>query len=127
TIVLQNRASVRARLTRRADAGRTDPLSRLLAFVGRVWHVVAIVYLLAVFVAWLTDPDTALPFLLSATWKSVVAILLGLLLATFIIRAASGGMRLPDDVKERLPLLESRLNAFVPAVLRVVRFVVSTA
>src|SRR5690606_3872127 len=107
--------------------GRTDPLSRLLAFIGRIWHIAAIVYLLAVFVAWLTDPDTALPFLLSATWKSVLAILLGLALATFITRVASGGMHLPDDVKERLPLLESRLNAFVPAVLRVVRLVVSIA
>lgn len=127
TVVLQNRETVRARMMRRAAEGRTDPLSRLLAFIGRIWHIAAIVYLLAVFVAWLTDPDTALPFLLSATWKSVLAILLGLALATFITRVASGGMHLPDDVKERLPLLESRLNAFVPAVLRVVRLVVSIA
>src|SRR5690606_31197114 len=127
TIVLQNRETVRARMMRRAASGRTDPLSRLLAVAARDWHVGAIAYFLAVFAPWLADPNTALPFLLSATWKSIVAILLGVLLTTFITRAASGGMRLPDDVKARLPLLEARLNAFVPAVLRVVRFVVSLA
>src|SRR5690606_22701066 len=64
---------------------------------------------------------------LSATWKSVVAIVLGTLVAGFISRVTSAGMHLPDDVKTRLPLLEARLNAFVPSVLRVVRFVVGIA
>ena len=36
-------------------------------------------------------------------------------------------MRLSDDMKARLPLLEARLNAFVPTVLRVVRVVVGIA
>src|SRR5690606_7297109 len=58
---------------------------------------------------------------------SCVPLLLGWLIRPVITRAASGGTRLPDDVKARLPLLEARLNAFVPAVLRVVRFVVSLA
>lgn len=127
TIVLQNRESVRARMMQRAASGRMDPFSRLLAIVARVWHIGAIAYFVAVFALWLADPKTALPFLLSATWKSIVAVLLGMLLTTFITRVASGGMHLPDDVKARLPLLEGRLNAFVPAVLRVVRFVVSIA
>lgn len=126
-IVLQNRESVRARLKQRAAAGRTDALSRLLATVARVWHIAAIVYLVALFALWLADPKNALPFVLTATWKSIVAVLIGVLLSTFIGRMASGGMRLPDDVKARLPLLEARLNAFVPGVLRVVRMVVGVA
>jgi len=127
TVILQNRDGVRAQLMRRSAAGRTDPLSRLLAMLGRMWHSVAIVYLVSIFVLWLLHPDTALPFVLSATWKSVVAIVLGTLVAGFISRVTSAGMHLPDDVKTRLPLLEARLNAFVPSVLRVVRFVVGIA
>jgi len=126
-VILQNRDSIRAQLTRRAASGRGDPLSRVLATVGRIWHIVAIVYLVAIFGLWLLHPDTALPFVLSATWKSVVAILLGAIVAGFIGRIISGGMRLPEDVKARLPLLEARLNAFVPSVLRVVRLVVGIA
>ena len=126
-VILQNRDTVRDQLGRRAAAGRGDPLSRLLAAVGRIWHIVAIGYLVAIFGLWLLHPDTALPFVLSATWRSVVAVLLGTIVAGFIGRMASGGMHLPEDVKARLPLLEARLNAFVPNVLRVVRFVVGVA
>ncbi len=126
-VVLQNRDEARALLMRRQDAGRGDPLAWLLASIARVWHIAAIAYLVGIFGLWLLHPDTALPFVLSATWKSVVAIVLGTLIGGFIGRMASGGMHLSDDMKARLPLLEARLNAFVPTVLRVVRFVVGIA
>lgn len=126
-VVLQNRETVRMQLARRAAAGRSDPLSRLLASVGRVWHLAVIGYLVVVFSLWLSSGETALPFVLAATGNSIVAIVLGAIVTTFISRMASGGMRLPADVRARLPLLESRLNAFVPAVLRVVRAIVSIA
>jgi moderate conductance mechanosensitive channel len=126
-IVLQNRDRVRARLMQRAANSRTDAFGRTLATVARMWHVVAIGYLIVVYGLWLADPGTALPFVLKATLQTAVAIIVGLLVSTFIYRLASGGMRLPADVKERLPLLEARLNAFVPNVLRVVRFIVTAA
>jgi moderate conductance mechanosensitive channel len=124
-IILQNRDAVRARLTRRAADGRSGALARSLAAFARIWHIVAIGYLIVVFVLWLTNPETALPFVLAATGQSAVAIAVGVLLTTIIARFASGGMHLPADIKERLPLLERRLNAFVPNVLRVVRVVVT--
>ncbi|MPZ59434.1 MAG: mechanosensitive ion channel [Rhizobiales bacterium] len=123
-IVLQNRDAVRAHLTRRALVGRTDTLSRSLAAIAGIWHIIAIAYLTLVFVLWIVDHEAALPFVLAATIQSLIAITLGLLLIAFITRLASGGMQLPADVRERLPLLERRLNAFVPNVLRVVRAVV---
>src|SRR5690606_41125195 len=115
---------VRALLMRRGDSGRRDPLARLLASVARVWHIAVIAYLVAIFGLWLLHPDTALPFVLSATWKSIVAILLGAIVGGFIGRMASGGMRLPEDVKARLPLLEARLHACVPTVLPAARLAV---
>jgi moderate conductance mechanosensitive channel len=41
-----------------------------------------------------------------------------------ISRAITAGLRLPEEVRQRLPLLEARLNAFVPGMLRVVRSLV---
>src|SRR5690606_19508441 len=35
----------------------------------------------------------------------------------------TGGLRVPQEMRERLPLLESHLNAFIPNILRVVRIV----
>jgi small conductance mechanosensitive channel len=126
-ILLQNRDAVRTRLTRRAQAGKTDTLSRSLAAVAGHWHVMAIGYLTVIFVLWIANSESALPFILAATAQSLVAVALGVLVNGFISRLASGGMRLPGDVRERLPLLEMRLNAFVPNILRVVRAVVAAA
>jgi len=84
----------------------------------------AITYLLALLVVWFANPDQALPFMLGATLQSLIAIVVGSLIVGFISRFVSVGLKLPGDVSQRLPLLESRLKAFVPAVMAVVRWVV---
>lgn len=123
-VVLQNRDRVRVVLSRRLNGGRSDAIARVAAYLGTVWHMIAITYALVVFVVWLANPDVALPFLLQATVQSLVAAALGVVVEAFIARYISSGVRLPQDVRDRLPLLETRLNAFVPVVLRVVRLVV---
>ncbi|MEJ8574001.1 mechanosensitive ion channel domain-containing protein [Microbaculum marinum] len=126
-IILQNKGRVRAFLHRRMEAGKTDALGRFFAFLGNHWHQIAILYLIAFFVVWSVNPEEALPFMLRATAESLAAIVVGVLVTGFVSRAISLGLRLPDDVKQRLPLLESRLNAFVPTVLKAVRLVVLVA
>ncbi|WP_276199081.1 mechanosensitive ion channel domain-containing protein [Chelatococcus sp. XZ-Ab1] len=122
-IILQNRDAVRARLS---TAGREwgHATRQVLIVLSRIWHVLAIVYLVALFAAWLSNPFTVLPFMLRATVETGIAVLVGSLVTAFITRALRGGMSLPDDVKARLPLLEARLNAFIPSVLRVARTLV---
>lgn len=121
-VILQSRAEVRERLQRRA-AARGDMTSRALAAVGRVWHIFAILYVLTFFVVWVSRPGDALAFMLAATGKSLVAVLIGFLVVTAISRAIEGGLRVPQEMRERLPLLESHLNSFIPNILRVVRVV----
>jgi moderate conductance mechanosensitive channel len=120
-IILQNKDSVRAWLVRHADRGRAEPLVRILSSVATFWHIVAIGYLTLIFVLWLANREAALPFVLLATVQSLVAVTVGTGLTIVIVRIAAGGMHLPADIKARLPLLEARLNAFVPNVLRIVR------
>jgi moderate conductance mechanosensitive channel len=120
-VVLQNRDDVRHMLSRRAEMGKTDVFAQLFALVGRYWHVIAMTYLVAVLLVWLAKPATALPFMLGATAQSLVAIVVGSLIVSFISRFVRTGIALPNDLRERLPLLESRLHAFVPRVMQVVR------
>lgn len=124
-VILQNRDQVRRWLLRRSETRRTDILGRFLAGLARLWHVVAIGYLILVFVLWLAAPAMALPFVLAATVQSIIAIAIGVLLTGVIARVAGAGINLPAEVSERLPLLERRLNAFVPNVLRAVRILVA--
>lgn len=123
-IVLQNKDDVRIWLSDLSARHGNSGLWRVLAAVGQQWHVLAITYLLALLVVWFANPDDALPFMLGATAQSLLAIFTGSLVAGFISRFVNVGLRLPPDVSQRLPLLESRLQAFVPAVMAVVRWVV---
>jgi len=126
-VVLRNRVRVQAALAARQNGGKSDMLGRVTASVGSIWHLIVIGYAVAVFVVWLTNPYSALPFMLQATAQSVLAGVIGIVTVALLSGVISGGIRLPPGVASRLPLLESRLNAFVPAILRVVRLLVMLA
>ncbi|KRA55338.1 mechanosensitive ion channel domain-containing protein [Devosia sp. Root635] len=123
-VVLQNKDDVRTWLAGIATRRGHDGTGQLLILLGRYWHMLAIIYLATLLVVWFANPDEALPFMLGATVQSLVAILIGVVIVGFISRFVSAGLRLPGDIKQRLPLLEARLRAFVPTVMEVVRWVV---
>jgi small-conductance mechanosensitive channel len=126
-IVLQNKDDVRLWLQEISERRGHDGFGRVLAAFGRQWHVLVIAYLLVLLVVWFANPQTALPFMIGATLQSAFAILVGSLVIGFITRFVSAGLSLPEDVRQRLPLLEGRLKSFVPGVMRVVRWVVIAA
>jgi small conductance mechanosensitive channel len=126
-MVLQNRRTVRDALRARARRAQGRVESALLGVFARTWHLAAIIYLLALFAVWVTQPEAGLQFMLLATLQSAVAVVIGILVTGFIGRWVSAGMHLSEDLRERLPLLEQRLNAYVPAILKVVRLVVMAA
>ncbi|MET3646002.1 mechanosensitive ion channel domain-containing protein [Phyllobacterium ifriqiyense] len=119
-IIMQNRAPVYAFLVQCMDRGADEPMVKALGAVARLWHVVAIGYLMLMFLLWLANREGALPFVLIATLQSIIAVAVGLVLTRLIVRFTASGMRLPSDIKGRLPLLEQRLQAFVPSVLKLV-------
>ena len=123
-IVLQNKLDVRHWLNELAQKREKDGLGQLFMLVGQFWHLVAIGYLLALLVVWFANPERALPFMIAATIQSLIAIVIGAVIVGFVGRFVGVGLRLPEDIKARLPLLEARLHAFVPRVMQVVRWVV---
>jgi len=123
-IVLQNKDDVRKWLAGIAERRGHDGTGQLLVLLGQYWHLIAILYLVALLVVWFTNPEQALPFMLGATVQSIISILVGMVVVGFISRFVNAGLSLPADIKQRLPLLETRLKAFVPTVMQVVRWVV---
>lgn len=120
-VIQQNRDRVRQALSSRAAGGRADFLARSGAFLAGIWHFLAITYLVAFFLVWLVNPLNALPFMITATAKSIVAVIIGAVVISFVGRFANAGVRLSDDIRERLPVLEERLKAYVPRVMQVFR------
>lgn len=98
-----------------------------LSTFARIWHVVAIIYLAVLFGMLYLRPETALTFIAAATIQSIVAIGAGLFLSIALGKAIRLGIHLPAERKKQFPLLEERLNAFVPTTLKVVRVMIAIA
>ncbi|MFV0245542.1 MAG: mechanosensitive ion channel domain-containing protein [Qingshengfaniella sp.] len=126
-LILQNREPVRAALRRRAEDGAGGMLGRGMGVLSNHWHQLTILYLLVFVTLWLTDPGEAVQFMIRATLRSAAAVIAGMIVMAVLSRLIALGLRLPEDLRTRLPLLEPRLNAFVPSLLRGVRAVVFLA
>jgi small conductance mechanosensitive channel len=126
-LIVRNRQPVRRALEARHARLPDDLIGKILAVLARFWHLVAIAYVIAIVAIWSSQPYGALGFMLIATLQSAIAVAVGTAAMVLISRAIAGGIRLPDDMKQRLPLLEPRLNTFVPTTLKVVRLIVFLA
>ena len=126
-VVLKNRIRIRGELN--AMAARSDfTATRIsLQLFARTWHLFALAYFLVVLVLTLTRPADALPFVLFATLKTVIVVVVGMLLSSLLTQTIGRRIRLSDDLRRKLPLLEPRLNSYVPNALRVIRSVILVA
>lgn len=116
-LIWRNRARVGAHLRARAERAYFASFGTALRLLARTWHFLAIAYFTVLLVVSQIDNESALPFMLGATMQSLVALggaLFNLLLET----ALSRRIRLPADLQRKLPMLEERVNAYVPAGLR---------
>src|SRR5690606_10662554 len=123
-IVLQNRARTRGALEALGERMQTGFARVALNMRARVWHIAALVYLAALLVVALFSPEQALGFMFAATLQSVLAMLVGAVLARVLSTVIMRRIRLPEDTRARFPLLEDRLNAYIPGMLKVARFVI---
>ncbi|TDB03250.1 mechanosensitive ion channel domain-containing protein [Halomonas marinisediminis] len=123
-VVLKNRKRLRDAFNAKAHQ-TTMAASRVsLQLFARTWHLFALAYFTMVLVLTLTRPEDALPFVLFATLKTIGAVVMGLLLSSFLTQTIGRRIRLSDDLRRKLPLLEPRLNSYVPNALRVIRTVI---
>lgn len=95
-----------------------------LRFLARKWHVAGLIYLFGVLAIVLARPGDVLFPVLGASGKIAAAVIVGLIVANVLGRAISRGVQVPERVSQRLPLLERRLNAFVPSALTVLRLAI---
>ena len=126
-LILKNRGIVRDRLKRARHRGDKSFGAQVNAFIGQIWWVLAIVFVVSLFTVWLRSPQTGMAFVTTATLKSIGAIAVGGLLISILTRIIHSGIPVPQGAKDRLPLLEKRLNSFIPNALTVIRVVVFVA
>ncbi|MHB1373276.1 MAG: mechanosensitive ion channel domain-containing protein [Thauera sp.] len=123
-IVMQNRLRARAALDALAERMESSFARISLGIGARIWHVVALVYLAAILVTAILYPEEALPFMLAATGQTLIAVAAGIVLAALLTQVILRRIRIGDELRAKFPLLEARLNAYVPSALKIARFAI---
>ncbi len=123
-VVLKNRKRLRDAINDKASRATMAASRVSLQLFARTWHLFALAYFVMVLTVTLTRPIDALPFVLFATLKTIAAVVVGLLLSSFLTQTIGRRITLSDDLRRKLPLLEPRLNSYVPNALRVIRTVI---
>ncbi len=124
TIILQNRRRVHDRLMALANRSYFSFTRIATGLLARFWHVIALVYFLSLTVVSIVRPDDALPFMAAATLQTVIAAFAGFFIASLLTQIIGREIAIPADTREKFPLLETRLNAYVPKALKTMRLVI---
>ncbi len=125
TVVLRHRRAITAWLLSEPEEGqRKRGTMRTLV---RLWPVPVLLYLVGLLIIVATRPGGILFPLLQDTALILGAGLAGWIAVSLLSGAIARGVRLPQSTRERFPLLERRLNSFVPKFLMVIRFLVIAA
>ncbi|ROU01688.1 mechanosensitive ion channel protein MscS [Marinobacter sp. R17] len=125
SIVMKNRKSVHDRMILAGES--RHGLGRLLLRIfGQLWHILAMLYAVSVFGVTVLRPETALPYVAAATFKTLVYIGLGTLLGVVLAQLIGKEIRLSETLNTRLPNLQPRINLYIPNILKVARALILT-
>ncbi|KAA9010694.1 mechanosensitive ion channel domain-containing protein [Histidinibacterium aquaticum] len=95
-----------------------------VAALAQNWHWQALVFLAVLLIVALTRPIEVVLDVLAGSGKIALVLLLGIFLSGMLARSVARGIAVPPDLGQKLPLLEGRLNQFVPKTLSVLRLVI---
>ncbi len=119
-VVLQNRAAV-AEVLRAPPLAETESPDRgrrllrgLRSRLAEVWHIIAILYLLALWGVWALEVRDGFERLLHVSLTTVAVVAAAKLLDEGLRRALIRGFRVGDDLALRYPGLELRANRYLP-------------
>ncbi len=120
TLILQNRHAI-ARAIRGGDTV-TGMAAQLRGTLALFWHLLAVVYIIGVYMVWATELEGGFTFLV---WRTVItlAVILGARVA--MIGAERGLQKLfhlPPRLRKQYPDLERRADRYRPLVTRILRF-----
>ncbi|OYY08971.1 MAG: mechanosensitive ion channel protein [Rhizobiales bacterium 35-68-8] len=118
--VLQVRAPVAETLRGRGEAGN---VARLRRHFADFWHLLAIAYLVAVYVVWVLDVPGGFAYLARATLLTGIAMLVLRLVLTLLDRAFAAIFTLSPRTRSDYPLLEERANRYLPVLRRALQAV----
>lgn len=120
-VILQCRRAV-------AELIRTDPRNGMMAAMRNrlalVWHYIAIALVLGLWAVWALNIKNGYALLFQYVVGTIAVILISRLLLIVIVGVIDRIFRVPPDVVERFPGIETRANHYLPVARRVVSYFV---
>ncbi len=121
-LVMQNRRPVASWLRGGEEsAGAGAGLASLRGRFADIWHVLAVLYLIAGYIVWALDVEGGFQFLLRASLLSALVLAVAALAALGVRRTVRRIFTVSADLKATYPMLEDRANRYVPAIQTVLR------
>ena len=123
-VVLQKREAVAVRL--RAPKGRTGLFARLRNRAARSWHVVAMFYIVALWLVWAFEVPNGFARLIHFFLATVLVVTAARLAAIALLGAVDRTLRIRPELSARFPGLEARARSYHPVVRGAVFALMST-
>ncbi|WP_082203846.1 mechanosensitive channel protein [Winslowiella iniecta] len=125
-LIMRNRKPIHHQIDLLAERSMAF-FSVMLRGFGHIWHLLAIAYFLVLFFLTQFDFGNSLRFMMSATVKSLLVIGFGALLSGMMTRWIARRITLPERMNLRYPMLERRINSYIPNGLKILRVMVVLA
>ncbi|MGB0723592.1 MAG: mechanosensitive ion channel domain-containing protein [Gammaproteobacteria bacterium] len=139
-LIAQNRQAVRRAIAGDAKPVRDDDgvsadegvaldigvrMTTVRRGLARVWHLIASVYVIAVYGIWTLRVEDGALFIVRATVLTLVIAAMAQVLMRGVDHMLRRGLRLNDDLRASLPGLEMRLNRYFPVFARVLNLILA--
>ena len=109
--ILQNRAAIAGWISSEDKARTVDVIRRRIA---AVWHVLAMIYIAAVYLIWAADIGNGFAFVARATVVSALVLAAAVLIQNAMTRILRRGLGIGKDLQTKYPNLERRANKYLP-------------
>lgn len=120
-VVISKRIAIRNALLRVSDY--TPLMSIFVKILAYIWHLLALGYFFMLLVVTLLYSEKSLPYILKGTLKTLIIVGAGLLTSSLLTEFTSRRITLPEYWSRIVPSIERQLNAYIPLLLRVIRFI----
>ncbi|MGE5515356.1 MAG: mechanosensitive ion channel domain-containing protein [Bacteroidota bacterium] len=117
--ILQNRHAVARAL--RGNALAEGRLQGLRSRLAEIWHVLAVLYVIAGYAVWALKVRGGFDFMLRASLLSVLILSVAAMLSAGLGRLIERGFAISQDARIHFPRLEARANRYLPVLHVVLR------
>ena len=96
------------------DMSRASGWGRVRRSLGEIWHLLAIVYTVGIYLIYALHIEGGSAYVLRATVLSLVFIVAAQLLVRFVRGLSRRGFAIKPELKAQFPTLEQRANRYIP-------------